>query len=210
MPRIRCAEQATHPAEPRAAGCLAFVISTARRHRADASTRLHRLDLRDEGAHTPPHHACCGAGLATATMWPVAVLNCATLIDSAFDVACIRAARGGKLLAGMLLSRLHGDRPVTLLGVAMGARLVFYCLLELYRQGASAPPPPARLLLPWPPTLGPGFTLFRSLCTGVECLWSPALHEAAVRERPCAQRAWRRCARGRVSHGRGLRRPAAS
>eukprot|EP00892_Ulva_mutabilis_P001645 jgi/Ulvmu1/11481/UM077_0025.1 len=76
------------------------------------------------------------SGLATATMWPVAVLNCATLIDSAFDVACIRAARGGKLLANMLLARLHGDRPITLLGVAMGARLVWYCLLELYRQGA--------------------------------------------------------------------------
>lgn len=73
-------------------------------------------------------------------MWPVAVLNCATLIDSAFDVACIRAVRGGKLLANMLLARLHGDRPVTLIGVAMGARLVFYCLLELYRQGACALP----------------------------------------------------------------------
>lgn len=76
-------------------------------------------------------------------MWPVAVLNCATLIDSAFDVACVRAVRGGKLLANMLLARLHGDRPVTLLGVAMGARLVFYCLLELFRQGARALPTPA-------------------------------------------------------------------
>ena len=74
-------------------------------------------------------------------MWPVAVLNCATLIDSAFDVACIRAVRGGKLLANMILARLHGDRPVTLIGVAMGARLVFYCLLELYRQGARVLPP---------------------------------------------------------------------
>lgn len=80
------------------------------------------------------------AGLATATIWPVAVLNCATLIDSAWDVACLRAESGGKLLANMLAARLHGDRPVMLLGVSIGARLVYYCLLELYKLGARALP----------------------------------------------------------------------
>ena len=79
-------------------------------------------------------------GLATATIWPVAVLNCATLIDSAWDVSCLRAESGGKLLANMLAARLHGDRPVVLLGVSVGARLVYYCLLELYKLGARANP----------------------------------------------------------------------
>lgn len=80
------------------------------------------------------------AGLATATIWPVAVLNCATLIDSAWDVACLRAESGGKLLANMMAARLHGDRPVVLLGVSIGARLVYYCLLELYKLGARTLP----------------------------------------------------------------------
>jgi hypothetical protein len=82
-------------------------------------------------------------------MWPVAVINCASFIDSAWDVACLRAQRGGKLLANMLAARLHGDRPATLLGVSVGARLVYYCLLELYKLGARA------LLLPAPPSLLP-------------------------------------------------------
>jgi Protein of unknown function (DUF726) len=78
---------------------------------------------------------CMFAGLATATMWPVAVLNGAHFIDSAWDVACFRAEAGGKLLAHMLMHGLHNGRPVTLVGTSIGARLVFHCCLELYRQG---------------------------------------------------------------------------
>lgn len=81
---------------------------------------------------------CMRAGLATATIWPVAVLNGAHFLDSAFDVACVRAKRGGKLLAHMLMHRTHGDRPVTLLGVSLGARLAFHCCLELHKHGARA------------------------------------------------------------------------
>lgn len=44
--------------------------------------------------------------------------------------------RAGKLLAHLLLSGAHGDRPVRLVAHGMGARLVFHCLLELCRQGA--------------------------------------------------------------------------
>jgi Protein of unknown function (DUF726) len=77
------------------------------------------------------------AALATATMWPVAVLNGAHFIDSAWDVACARAEAGGKLLANMLMHGLHSSRPVTLVGTSIGARLVFHCCLELYKQGAG-------------------------------------------------------------------------
>lgn len=80
------------------------------------------------------------AGLATATVLPVAVLNCAHFLDSAFDVACLRAKRAGKLLANMLMHRLHGDQPVTLFGVSVGARLAFHCCLELFKHGACALP----------------------------------------------------------------------
>lgn len=47
-----------------------------------------------------------------------------------------RPPHAGKLLAHLLLSGAHGDRPVRLVAHGMGARLVFHCLLELCRQGA--------------------------------------------------------------------------
>ena len=44
-----------------------------------------------------------------------------------------RAARAGELLAHVLMSGAHGDRPVNLVAYSMGARLVYHCLLELCR-----------------------------------------------------------------------------
>ena len=54
--------------------------------------------------------------------------------------ACNRL-QAGRLLAHVLMSGAHGDRPITLIGYSMGARLVFHCLLELCRfnsKGAVA------------------------------------------------------------------------
>lgn len=73
---------------------------------------------------------------AAATLWPLAIINFSSFLDSAWDVACIRAQRAGKLLATMLAGRAHGDRPVVLVGLSVGALLVYYCLLELYTLGA--------------------------------------------------------------------------
>uniref|UniRef100_A0A1I8FK00 DUF726-domain-containing protein n=1 Tax=Macrostomum lignano TaxID=282301 RepID=A0A1I8FK00_9PLAT len=42
-----------------------------------------------------------------------------------------RAVEGGKVLADVLLSREYGQRPVTLIGFSMGAKLIFSCLQEL-------------------------------------------------------------------------------
>ena len=78
-----------------------------------------------------------GAGLIAAMAWPIGVLNAASFIDSAWDVASNRAVLAGQLLAHMLIARVHGDRPVTLFGLSLGARLIFHCCLELYKQGAS-------------------------------------------------------------------------
>uniref|UniRef100_A0A1I8IF43 Transmembrane and coiled-coil domain-containing protein 4 n=1 Tax=Macrostomum lignano TaxID=282301 RepID=A0A1I8IF43_9PLAT len=41
------------------------------------------------------------------------------------------AVEGGKVLADVLLSREYGQRPVTLIGFSMGAKLIFSCLQEL-------------------------------------------------------------------------------
>ena len=46
-------------------------------------------------------------------------------------------AQAGRLLAHILMQGAHGDRPVTLIGYSMGARLVFHCLLELARNNCK-------------------------------------------------------------------------
>ncbi len=59
------------------------------------------------------------------------------MIDHAWAVALNRAQKAGILLAHILMSGGHGERPVTLIGYSMGARLIFHCLLELCRHSAK-------------------------------------------------------------------------
>lgn len=46
-----------------------------------------------------------------------------------------RADKAGQLLAEVLATRVHGYRPVTLVGFGMGARVILHCLLHLARMG---------------------------------------------------------------------------
>ena len=59
------------------------------------------------------------------------------MIDHAWGVALDRAQKAGQLLAAALMAGGHGDRPVTLVGYSMGARLIFHALLELCRHNAK-------------------------------------------------------------------------
>jgi pimeloyl-ACP methyl ester carboxylesterase len=45
--------------------------------------------------------------------------------------------QAGRLLAHVLMGSGHGDRPVTLIGHSMGARVIFHCLLELCRHNCK-------------------------------------------------------------------------
>ena len=67
--------------------------------------------------------------------WPRTLIQAAGWIDSTWSVAEIRADKAAKELAHALALRLHGHRPVTLVGFGMGARLVFNCLLYLSEMG---------------------------------------------------------------------------
>ncbi len=69
------------------------------------------------------------------------MLAVAQMIDHAWAVALDRAQKAGILLAHILMSGAHGDRPVTLIGYSMGARLIFHCLLELCRHSAKGEAP---------------------------------------------------------------------
>lgn len=70
-------------------------------------------------------------GLMSAVAWPVAILSVASVLDNPWSVCVHRSAEVGRHLAGLLMTREQGRRPVTLIGYSLGARVIYYCLLEM-------------------------------------------------------------------------------
>ncbi|CAN6541564.1 unnamed protein product [Malus baccata var. baccata] len=66
--------------------------------------------------------------LVTAFAWPATLLAATAFIDSKWAIAVDRSDKAGKLLAEVLLKGIHGNRPVTLVGFSLGARVIFKCL----------------------------------------------------------------------------------
>ncbi|KAH9514075.1 Transmembrane and coiled-coil domain-containing protein 4 [Bulinus truncatus] len=77
-------------------------------------------------------------GILTAIAWPSALISAANFIDNPWSVALQRSQTAGKALAEVLLAREQGNRPVTLIGFSLGARVIFSCLEELtIRKGGE-------------------------------------------------------------------------
>lgn len=75
-------------------------------------------------------------GALAAGLWPLGLLKMARVIDNPFSVARVRADKAGKVLADALISKCQGERPVTLIGFSIGARVIYSCLLELAERNA--------------------------------------------------------------------------
>jgi pimeloyl-ACP methyl ester carboxylesterase len=75
-------------------------------------------------------------GALAAGLWPLGLLKMGRVIDNPFNIARIRADKAGKVLAHALIAKCAGNRPVTLVGVSLGARVIFACLQELAAQNA--------------------------------------------------------------------------
>lgn len=84
--------------------------------------------------------AATTAGLILTTlMLPIALLQATKYIDGTWTLAVTRADAAGVALADVLCARHDiGERPVTLVGYSLGARVVFSCLEELARRHARA------------------------------------------------------------------------
>ncbi|KAG9132295.1 hypothetical protein Leryth_012966 [Lithospermum erythrorhizon] len=68
------------------------------------------------------------SSLLTALAWPAALLTLTDIIDSSWAVALDRSDKAGIILADVLLQGLQGQRPVTLVGFSLGAKVIFKCL----------------------------------------------------------------------------------
>ncbi|KEF57607.1 uncharacterized protein A1O9_05525 [Exophiala aquamarina CBS 119918] len=75
------------------------------------------------------------AELASA-MWPIALVQVARVVDNPFSVAKARSEKAGEVLADALINRAQGERPVTLIGYSLGARVIYTCLMTLAKRKA--------------------------------------------------------------------------
>ena len=75
------------------------------------------------------------AELMTA-MWPMALLKVARVVDNPFSIAKSRTEKAGEVLADALINKAQGERPVTLIGYSLGARVIYSCLMSLAKRRA--------------------------------------------------------------------------
>ncbi|KDQ31542.1 hypothetical protein PLEOSDRAFT_1036408, partial [Pleurotus ostreatus PC15] len=74
--------------------------------------------------------------LMSALQWPIILTKLGYLIDNPWNNALDRSRAAGRVLADVLIQRCLGVRPITLIGFSLGARVIFYALLELAKQKA--------------------------------------------------------------------------
>ncbi|CCF57346.1 hypothetical protein KAFR_0C03540 [Kazachstania africana CBS 2517] len=81
-----------------------------------------------------------GATILTALMssiqWPMALSKLGYILDNPWSVSLDRAWAAGLILADTLMTRNLGQRPVTLVGFSLGARVIYSCLIELCKKKA--------------------------------------------------------------------------
>lgn len=67
---------------------------------------------------------------------PTVLTKLGYLIDNPWNNALDRARAAGSVLAQLLIHRHLGVRPITLIGFSLGARVIFYALLDLAKAKA--------------------------------------------------------------------------
>ena len=106
------------------------------------------------------------AQLASATMWPVALIQVGRVVDNPFSIAKVRADKAGEVLADALINRAQGERPVTLLGYSLGARVIFACLKSLAHRRAFGLVESAILIGAPTPAATADWRILRSVVSG--------------------------------------------
>ena len=87
-----------------------------------------------------PHAVAAASTVAGAVAFafaiPLTVMSCMDYIDNPWSLLVSRSNGAGEELADVLVERSYGNRPVSLFGYSIGARVVFKCLESLESRGA--------------------------------------------------------------------------
>ncbi|OJD33576.1 uncharacterized protein BKCO1_2900054 [Diplodia corticola] len=75
-------------------------------------------------------------GSLAAGLWPLMLLRVGRVVDNPFSIARKRSEKAGAVLADALINKAQGERPVTLVGYSLGARVIYSCLLQLAERRA--------------------------------------------------------------------------
>lgn len=102
----------------------------------------------------------------SAALWPLGLLKVSRIIDNPFSVAKSRADKAGEVLADALINRAQGERPVTLIGYSLGARVIFTCLKSLAARKAFGLVESVVLLGAPTPSTAADWRILRSVTTG--------------------------------------------
>ncbi|KAI0853953.1 DUF726-domain-containing protein, partial [Daldinia vernicosa] len=72
----------------------------------------------------------------SAGLWPLGLVKASRIIDNPWSVANQRAQKAGEVLADALINKAQGERPVTLIGYSLGAKVIYVCLQQLAKRKA--------------------------------------------------------------------------
>lgn len=101
-----------------------------------------------------------------AAMWPMALLKVSRIVDNPFSIARSRADKAGEVLADALINKAQGERPVTLIGYSLGARVIFACLMSLAKRRAFGLVESAVLIGAPTPSTTADWRVMRSIVAG--------------------------------------------
>ncbi|KAK9762927.1 hypothetical protein K7432_010842 [Basidiobolus ranarum] len=71
------------------------------------------------------------APLMASIALPMSLIKAGNLIDNPWITGMDKAKKAGLILADVLIERVQGNRPTSLVGYSLGALVIFECLLEL-------------------------------------------------------------------------------
>ena len=102
----------------------------------------------------------------TAALWPLGLLKIGRVVDNPFSVAKARSDKAGTILADALINRVQGERPVTLIGYSLGARVIYSCLKSLAERDAFGLVESAVLMGAPTPSVATEWRMMRTVVAG--------------------------------------------